>query len=185
MEQADFAGLRVLIVGGKGHAVHTLRTVLSNAGITNTVAIEDSRRALELLRGESFDAVYCDEHAAHVGPLSFPMAARRSPGLLNPMVPIFLIYGSARRSQVEKARDIGVTDVMTRPISVRTLTRKLVVALANPRPFIAAPEFFGPDRRVQDRKVYRGTDRRSRTPKKLKVGKSGATSAGSDDSVLV
>ena len=185
MEHAEFAGLRVLIVGGKGHAVHTLRTVLTNAGITNAVAIEDSRRALELLRGESFDAIYCDEHAAHVGHLSFPMAARRSPGLLNPMLPIFLIYGSARRSQVEKARDIGVTDVMTRPLSVRTLTRKLAVALAHPRPFIAAPEFFGPDRRVQERKIYRGKDRRSRMPKKLRVGKSGATSAPGDDTVLV
>ncbi|HEY5347356.1 MAG TPA: response regulator [Rhizomicrobium sp.] len=186
MEQADIAALRVLIVGGRGHAVQTLRTVLNNAGINNVAAVEDSRRAVDMLRVESFEAVYCDEQADQIDNVNFALAARRSAGLLNPMVPIFVVYGSARRSQVEKARDIGVTDVMTRPISVKTLLRKLRVALANPRPFIAAAEFFGPDRRADSRKAFRGKDRRTRSPKKLKVNKAGVTSAADDnDAVLL
>jgi CheY-like chemotaxis protein len=186
MEQAQIADLRVLIVGGTAHAVQTLRTVLGNAGIGQVTVARESRRALDLLRSESYSAVFCDEHAAQADHMSFALAARRSPGMLNPMVPIFVIYGGPRRSQVERARDIGATDVLTRPISVRTVLRKLHVALAHPRPFIVAPEFFGPDRRVQDRKTFRGKERRKRLPKKHKVHRLGGANILEDsDTVLV
>jgi hypothetical protein len=44
----------------------------------------------------------------------------------------------------------------------------LRVALSTPRPFIAASDFFGPDRRAKER-PWRGQDRRTRTPKKMKI----------------
>ena len=50
---------------------------------------------------------------------------------------------------VHMARDLGVTDVVTIPISPKTLVAKLQVATHSPRPFIVATEFFGPDRRAK------------------------------------
>jgi two-component system chemotaxis response regulator CheY len=70
---------------------------------------------------------------------------------------------------VEAARDTGVTDVLTMPISPKTLVTKLQVATHTPRAFIVAPEFFGPDRRAKARPTYFGADRRKRTAKKAKV----------------
>ncbi len=61
--------------------------------------------------------------------------------LVNPLVPIFALQDRARRRDVEQARDAGVTDVITTPISPRTIVTKLKAA---PRPFIVAPDFFGP-----------------------------------------
>jgi len=45
---------------------------------------------------------------------------------------------------------------------------KVQLALDAPRPFIAAAGFFGPDRRAKER-PWRGEDRRSLSPKKIKV----------------
>ena len=73
-----------------------------------------------------------------------------------------------RRRDVEMSRDQGITDVICRPMSPKTVTDKLRAALRAPRPFIAAPEFFGPDRRAKDRS-WRGEDRRAITPRKTKV----------------
>jgi DNA-binding response OmpR family regulator len=101
--------------------------------------------------------------------MSFPVAARRSNGMLNPMIPIFALREGARRRDVEQARDVGVTDILTTPISPKTIMSKLQAALTAPRPFIVATEFFGPDRRAKARAPYYGADRRTRVAKKAKV----------------
>ena len=169
MDRADLKSLQVLIVGGKPHAVTTLRTVFGIIGLTKVLAVAESARAIECLREEPVDAVFCDEGADHIDYLPFPMAARRAAGVLNPMLPIFLVCASPIRRQVERARDDGITDVLVRQISAATIIRKLNVATIRPRPFIVAGEFFGPDRRSLGRSSFRGSDRRKRTPKKLKV----------------
>ena len=167
MAQLDFAKTRVLVVGAKGHAGAMLRTVLTAAGITRVVLIDDPRRALDVLCAEHFDAVFV-EGPTKLDGVPFALAARHNAMLLNPMIPIFAVYGGARRRDVEKARDDGVTDVISRPISPKTVTDKLRTALVVPRSFIAAPDFFGPDRRAQER-PWQGEDRRAITPKKIKV----------------
>lgn len=167
MTKLDLVGARVLIVGARGHAGPTLRTVLTAAGVTRIVMMEEPQRALDTLCSERFAAVFV-EGGTELDGVSFPQAARRNPSLLNPMIPIFAVYGGPRRRDVERSRDDGVTDVICRPMSPRTVGEKLRAALSAPRAFIAAPEFFGPDRRAKER-PWRGEDRRRRTPKKTKV----------------
>ena len=169
MDRADLKHLHILIVGGKPHAVTTLRTVFGLIGINQVSAVAESARAIELLCGEPIDAVFCDEAASPVGRVAFPLAARRAPGVFNAMLPIFLVCASPLRRQVEGARDDGVTDVLVRPISAATVIRKLRVAVIRPRPFIVAGAFFGPDRRGAARAPFFGDDRRSKLPRKVKV----------------
>jgi two-component system, chemotaxis family, chemotaxis protein CheY len=163
----DLAKARVLIVGAKGFAGAMLRTVLTAAGVHRIVLMDQPRRALDLLCDEPFDAVFV-ESPTLLDDMPFALAARRNPMLLNPMIPIFAVYNRACRRDVEKSRDQGVTDVICRPISPRTIIEKLKAALIAPRPFIAAPSFFGPDRRAKDR-AWRGRDRRTIRPKKTRL----------------
>jgi two-component system chemotaxis response regulator CheY len=114
-------------------------------------------------------AVFCDENAPKIDGAEFAVAARRAPGISNPMIPIFLVCASPRRKDVVTARDVGVTDVIVRPFSAATIERKLRAALDAPRPFIKAGNFFGPDRRVDQRPPYKGSERRTRTPRKVRV----------------
>jgi two-component system chemotaxis response regulator CheY len=171
-DKVDFRTLRVLIVGGKAHAVRTLRTALSMAGILEIVSITDARSALTQLRVKVFDVIFCDDLAEKVDGMPFPVAARRTPDVLDHMTPLFLISRGPRRSDVEVARDEGVTDVLARPLSAATIIRKLTVALTHPRSFIAAPDFFGPDRRAKARPTFHGSDRRSRKTRKISVSRS-------------
>ncbi len=166
MRKPDLTALRVQIVGAKGHAGTMLRTVLTTAGVGHVVQIEDSRRALTLLGKEHFDAVFVEE--THLDGLSFARSARKRAALRNPLVPIFAVCSGPRRRDVEKARDLGVTNVICRPISPKTISDKLLSALLQPRPFISAPDFFGPDRRSRPR-TWRGGDRRTQTSKKSKI----------------
>lgn len=168
MDQDDFLKKRVLLLGGNNPAMKTLRSVLGIAGVTNVVPTEDSRRAVDMLSSEHFDAVFCDRAAEPVNGLSFPAAARANTAVLNPMIPIFELHDRASRGDIERARDTGVTDILVCPISPKTITTKLGTAFGNPRPFIAAPDFFGPDRRAP-RDNFGGSDRRVRKPKRAQL----------------
>jgi two-component system chemotaxis response regulator CheY len=169
MKRMDFSAHRVLVVGAKTHAVQLLRSVLSIAGVGKITHVEDGRRALELLGMEHFSAVFCDHRLDQAGEKPFIMTARRGDALLNPMIPIFVLQERARRRDVEKARDTGATDVITTPMSPQTLLSKLYAATQEPRPFIVATEFFGPDRRAKARPTYFGRDRRTRVSKKARI----------------
>ena len=169
MDRADFSQHRVLLVGPKSHALHLLRSVMNIAGVGKMVHGEEPRRALELLSMEHFHAVFYDDKVNRGDERPFLLAARRDEAMLNPMLPIFAFHERARRLDVEAARDLGVTDVLTIPISPKTLVTKLQVASHSPRPFIVATEFFGPDRRAKARPAYYGSDRRKRLSKKAKM----------------
>jgi two-component system chemotaxis response regulator CheY len=169
MERVDLSRHRVLVVGAKTHAIQLLRAVMGIAGVGKIIHAEDSRRALELISLEHFSAVFCSSTVGGVEGIPFVVAARRKESVLNPMIPIFMLQERAHRRDVEKARDIGVTDVLTPPISPQTLISKLYVATQTPRPFIVATEFFGPDRRARTRSNFHGSDRRKRVAKKQKV----------------
>lgn len=168
MQRTDLADLRVLLVGNRGHVMATLRAVLGVAGISRIVQAERPDRALDLLGMDQFAAVYC-EHGSMAQDLPFAVAVRRLPSMLNPMIPIFTLASRAYRRDVEKARDLGATDVLTMPVSPRTLIEKLDAALAAPRPFILAPDFFGPDRRSRGREAFVGRERRFRVPRKQRI----------------
>jgi DNA-binding NtrC family response regulator len=167
----DFKDVRVLIVGGKPHAAQILRTVLGIVGINSIVVAPSTMLALSHLQTRSFDAVFCDEAVEPADGVPFVLAARRAPGLMNPMVPLFLTCHGPRKAEVFAARDVGVTDVLARPISAGTVRRKIAQALKHPRNFIAASEFFGPDRRGKERPAFQGSDRRTRQTRKLKMGR--------------
>jgi hypothetical protein len=89
------------------------------------------------------------------------------------MVPVFVFQEQARRRSVEQARDTGATDFLTCPISPKTVMSKLEAAIVTPRPFIKAPEFFGPDRRAMARPAWHGDDRRVRAPRKVNIQRGG------------
>jgi two-component system chemotaxis response regulator CheY len=173
MNKSDMSHLRVLLLSGKNHAAHTLRSVLNMTGVTKIAHVEDSSTAIELLGRDEFDIVFCDDASAPFNGLSFPMAVRHTPSVRDPMLPVFVFREQAWRWNVEKARDTGATDFITCPISPKTIMKKLTAAIADPRPFIKAPEFFGPDRRTRTLDPLPGEERRVRTPKKIRVHKGG------------
>ncbi len=169
MNETDFKSLRVLIVGGRAANVQILRTAFGLLGVRKIAAIQESGRAIEALRTQTFNAVFCDAGVDRFERMPFHIAARRAPGVLNPMTPLFVIYSHARQRHVEQARDSGVTDVLTHPVSAATIARKLEIAIAAPRKFIAAPTFFGPDRRTERSNTWYGQERRTRIARKTRV----------------
>lgn len=169
MPLESLSDVRVLLVARKAAGTHVLRTVFTLAGVNKITLTDEPRRAIELLCIEHFHAVFVEGALEHDG-MPFAVAARRIPALLNPMIAIFAVFPEARKRDVEQARDLGVHDVICRPVSPKTIGAKLRGVLAEPRPFIAAPSFFGPDRRSKGRTgAAPNEERRTRAAKKTRV----------------
>lgn len=167
--RVDIRKARVLLVCGRAHTVQVLRTTFGMLNLKTVAVMPTAAAALASLKVHPFTAVFCDSAIEEVDGMPFTLAARRLPGMLNPMVPIFTLASFPSRADVESARDQGVTDVLAQPVSAAVIVRKLRTALAHPRPFIAAPDFFGPDRRTRQSANYLAGDRRIRQPKKVRM----------------
>jgi CheY-like chemotaxis protein len=166
----NISDARILLLARKTSSTKVLRAVLTFAGLHRISCVDNPRAAIELLCAEHFDAVFVEGAQDYDG-LPFALAARRLPALRNPMIAMFAVFREARKRDVEAARDLGVHDVICRPVSAKTVITKLRGVLTAPRPFIAAPGFFGPDRRSKGRAAERraGRERRGRNTKKTKV----------------
>jgi hypothetical protein len=169
MQLESLSELRILLLSRKHNSTQILRTVFALAGISKVTMTDEPRRAIELLCIENFHAVFVEGALEHDG-VPFAVAARRIPAMLNPMIAIFAVFPEARKRDVERARDLGVHDVICRPVSPKTIASKLRGVLADPRPFIATSGFFGPDRRAKSRAGSAPhVERRTRAAKKTKV----------------
>jgi CheY-like chemotaxis protein len=96
MERSDFSSLRVLVLGGKTHTIGILRSILSNAGVTKIIHVEQTARALDLLGMEHFSAVFCDQNAEGMDGMSFPVAATTAP---RPFIVASEFFGPDRRAR--------------------------------------------------------------------------------------
>lgn len=168
-KQQELRNLRVLVVGGKPGGIQILRTAFGLLGMKHVAVVPESARAIDALRSQTFAAIFCDAAAEPYKSMSFPVAARRAHGVLNPMTPLFIVYNEARQRQVEQARDVGVTDVLTHPVSAAVIARKLQGALNYPRSFIVAPSFVGPDRRTERPSNWGGSERRRRAARRARL----------------
>ena len=77
-------------------------------------------------------------------------------------LPILLLSAFTSEDVIVEARNRGANEELVKPISGELLASRILAMINNPRAFIKAPDFFGPDRRRRE-KEFKGEDRR-KTP---------------------
>jgi len=135
-------------------------TVLAAAGIRQLFYATDGRRGFEMVSQNQIDAVYVDQEMPVMDGLDFISAVR---GLQSQdrYMPIIMLTGHSERSRAESARDRGVTEFLCKPVTANCIVGRLNTIIMNPRPFVFAENYFGPDRRRRRQTGYRGPGRRS------------------------
>ncbi|MBI1779353.1 MAG: response regulator [Proteobacteria bacterium] len=62
-------------------------------------------------------------------------------------VPVIVMNAYTDTGAVERARDLGANEFLGKPMSINSISERLLAVIDKPRPFIVAPGFIGPDRR--------------------------------------
>jgi two-component system chemotaxis response regulator CheY len=143
----EFREIRTLVIDPTGHSKTLLRRILANLGVLGVEAVSGTDDALLALRQDLYTVVFCDELAGPLDPFAFLKALRRDLETRDVTVPVVLISAGAEFSKVAAARDAGMNDVIVKPVSIDTIERKLTSLVLEPKAFVTARGFVGPDRR--------------------------------------
>jgi len=160
MSQINLERLRFVVVDDNAHMRRMLRTLLFGFGVRDVKEAEDGAAGLEALIHHTPDIMIIDWAIPTFNGLELAQMIRQPDAHANPCVPIIMITGHRERERVILARDAGVTEFLIKPISADSLYKRIVSVVANPRPFIKAKTYFGPDRRRNVNPNYSASERR-------------------------
>jgi len=157
----ELAAVHILIVDDNHHMRDMATAVLKAAGIKHLHHAADGRTGLKALGSLPIDIAIVDFSMGLIDGLEFTRLVRTSPQSANPYLPIIMMTGHTALQQVHRARDAGVTEFVSKPISPKTLLGRVNAVICNPRRFIKSETFCGPDRRRSARGTFKGPERRA------------------------
>ena len=156
----ELAALRILVIDDNEQMRTIIGAVLGGAGIRQLFYAPDGRRGFEVVSQAGIDAVYVDQEMPVMNGLDFISAVR---GLQSAdrYMPIIMLTGHSDHCRLAGARDRGVTEFLCKPVTANTIVNRLNAIIMNPRPFVLANNYFGPNRRRRRQSDYRGELRRA------------------------
>jgi CheY-like chemotaxis protein len=140
-----FRKLKILVVEDSPEMQRLLVALLESMGVVHIAVERDGEKGLAAFAARHPDIIITD--GAMVPMDGYEMTRRiraaEAGGNANPDVPILMISGHAGRENVTHARDQGVTDYLTKPLSADTLYEAIVAAVSKPVHFLDKPGYRG------------------------------------------
>jgi CheY-like chemotaxis protein len=152
--------VRFLLVDDNVHMMNIVKTMLRGFGATAIFEAKSVSEALDRLRNDAPDIMILDYLIGDEDGVSFMQRLRTDPQSPAPYTPVVMLTAHSERTRVEAARDAGVNEFCTKPVTATDLLRKIGAIIDNPRPFVRSGSFAGPDRRRRSDPNFRNEDRR-------------------------
>lgn len=156
----SFGNIKVLIIEDNAPVRDLIKISLQSFGIRNIFTADNGIDVYLTFCQERPDLVFADWEMEPMNGLQFTKKVRTDPNSPNPYVPIILITGYSHTDRVVKARDIGITEFLSKPFKPADLYKKIENVIERPRKFVFSDEYTGPDRRRRKNDSYRGNLKR-------------------------
>ena len=142
-----------------------IRGMLHALDVSHVVEAVDGAQAREELDRMTPDVILCNEALRSNDALAFVRWLRGRNTDPTSGLPVVLLLDRERTSRVADARQVGVTEFLLKPVSLRSLHARIRRAVESRQPFVRTQEYFGPDRRSDN-----DADRRRETDVDTKFG---------------
>lgn len=152
--------LRILLVDDNHYMRVLLAEILRAIGVLHIYEANDGAEGLQMIRDHQIDVVMTDLSMQPLDGIDFVRLLRNSPDSPNQLAPVIMITGHSTFARVNEARDAGVCEFLTKPLTARGVIERLHQAIEHPRSFVRTGDYFGPDRRRRNDPAYRGPRRR-------------------------
>jgi two-component system, chemotaxis family, chemotaxis protein CheY len=153
--------LKILLVDDNHHMRVLLTEILRAIGVKYIFEAADGAEALHLMRQQPIDIVMTDLAMQPLDGIDFVRLVRTSGDSPNPMVPVIMITGHSTMRRVGEARDVGVTEFLSKPVTARGVIERITRVVDHPRSFVRTETYFGPDRRRHNDPNFHGPYRRA------------------------
>jgi CheY-like chemotaxis protein len=153
--------LKILLVDDNHHMRVLLAEILRAIGVQHIHEAHDGAEGLQVMRDHPIDVVMTDLSMQPLDGIDFVRLLRSSPDSPNPLAPVIMITGHSTFARVAEARDAGISELLTKPLTARGVIERLHQAIEHPRRFVRSDSYFGPDRRRRQDSRYEGPWRRA------------------------
>ncbi len=166
-----FDQLKILIVDDEDHTRTLIKEVLQIIGFSqaNIREASDGLSAIKSLEEERVHIVISDWQMEPMDGLTFVRKLRDQDESPDPFVPVIFCSAYTDQDMIERARDMGVNEVIAKPVNIGNVESRIIAVLEQPRPFVAASQYFGPDRRRRRDGPVNGKDRRQKKRVRIKT----------------
>lgn len=155
-----FSDYHVMIFDDDPYMAKLLSTILTSYEVGKIEVVSDLEEAKLYLRSTQVDCVMLEWEGWEVPTLDLLLHIRKSGKVLDPMLPVVMCTGYTDIDHVIKARDLGVNEIVSKPLSPVQVYEKFYSAMFKVRDFIHEKSFTGPDRR-RHIEEYTGDERRA------------------------
>jgi CheY-like chemotaxis protein len=160
----------VLVLDDNGPSLDILSQVVSGFGVKQLHRAESVMDAQALIRTKTFDLIISDVQMPVTDGIEFIEWLRKEGGETNRYVPVILVTGHTRTTQIFKLRDAGSNYVVAKPITPKVLLERVFWVAREERQFIECDSYIGPDRRFKHEGPPAGTDGRRKDDLPAEVG---------------
>lgn len=169
----DLSNFTILVVEDSTYMQDLITSMLKTFGVGDILNCNDANEAIELLtvtqaRTKSryinnIDIVLTDWLMPKGSGEDLLKWIRNNDKDSIRFLPVVVISGYTTIKVTNETRDLGANETMVKPISANGLASRICSVIDNPRSFIKAPHYFGPDRRRQQ-VAFTGADKRITIP---------------------
>jgi DNA-binding response OmpR family regulator len=157
----DLSQISVLLVEDSSPINKMLCDILDRLGFKNIDSTKNGQAAFDVFCEKRHDIAIIDWMMEPVDGLELTQLIRRNSKSPNKLVPIIMLTGYNSFKRVKQARDMGVTEYLVKPFTAQEIADRISYVINNPRDFIHAKNYFGPDRRRLVDISYSGSFRRN------------------------
>ncbi|MDO9338723.1 MAG: response regulator [Caulobacter sp.] len=140
----------VMVVDDNSFSLRLTTQTLLGFGIRTRYLCTNAQAAVDILKTQPIDLLIVDCDMPSPDGYDLVTWLRRSALEPNAFTPTLMIAGHTRASQVAKARDCGANFIVTRPITPGVLLERILWMARDPRAFVQAGDYVGPDRRFNE-----------------------------------
>lgn len=156
--------IRILLADSDSNLGIVLTNVLQRMGFKHIQFVRDGASAIKALQEERKDILITEWQMQSVDGIELTNFIRNSDDPAIRLLPIIMLTARAEKQDVEAARDAGITEFVVKPYNSRTIFQRIQQVIDNPRGFLIAPQYTGPDRRRRDADAIGGPERRKQPP---------------------
>lgn len=146
----NLKGLSFLIADSDPFFLQILKGILRGFGANHIIQTMSGEAAYSMAQDALVDILICDAFLPTVDGFELCRKIRNTDDQTLRFVPVIVLTSHTQLPNIVKARDCGVSTVLAKPISPKLLFDRLIWLADDPRAFVKAPEYFGPDRRFKD-----------------------------------
>ena len=171
LKQKDaLKGVKILIADADKYMARVLKQNLLAMGFGHVLKVDNGRDAELALKARSFDILVTEWSMPNMDGIELVSQLRHDDHSPSRALPIIMLTGRGERSDVEAARDSGITEFVVKPFSSQTLFSRLEQLVDFPRGFVLSPGYVGPDRRRKSACPLGGIERRKTVPTPVNTG---------------